>query len=144
MGTLALSSCVSTSGPQITKVNPYHLKPGNRVETIDQMIVVEQARRLHGAVTSEQFRERFGYYFTVFWAAPQGGVDQLRLEYLQGKTGATVHTQVLNVAGLSGRSTSEFRVTGPDYLAGGPVTAWKVTLLSGGNPVSESQSFLWK
>lgn len=139
-----LVSCVSTSGPQITKVNPYHLKPGQVILTEDQMIQTEQLRRLHGAVTAEEFVERFGNYYTVFWHAPQGGADELKLEYLQGNTGSTVHTQVIDIRGKKGRNTSEFRVTGEAYTTGGPVTAWKTTLISGGTPVAESKSFLWK
>ena len=144
---MAISSCTTSGGggaARITKVNPYHLEPGMRVYTQDEMIRNEQLHHLHGAVTSEEFAERFGNYYTVFWNSKDRSPATVRLEYTQANTGPTVHTQEVEVASPRGSNTSKFRVTGQDYTTNGPVTAWKASVVVGGQAIAESKSFLWK
>ena len=51
-----------------------------------------------GAITAEEYRERYGYYFTIFWKtdAP-GSPNTVRLEYTQANTGATVHVKATHI-----------------------------------------------
>ncbi|MCB1091331.1 MAG: hypothetical protein KDL87_07365 [Verrucomicrobiae bacterium] len=141
-------SCSSTDSggvAQITKVNPYHLKPGMWVQTEDPMIQFEQRHYLHGAVSTEDYASKFGHYFTIFWkTASKGSEVTVRLEYLQANTGPTVHTQEVAVANAKGRNTTQIAVTGEDYVTGGPVIAWKASLVSGGQTLGEYKSFQWK
>ncbi len=147
---LSFSSCSSisegdSSVATITKVNPYHLKAGQRIITDDRMIAFEQVHRYHGAITSEDYLARFGHYFTIFWKTSAKGSDvTVKLEYTQSNTGPTIHSKEVLVAGAKARNSTEIEVIGDEYLKNGPVTSWKVTLLSGGQSLAESRSFLWK
>ena len=145
-----LTSC-TTSGSSgdgvvsISKVNPYHLQPGKRIETEDRMIRHEQRYHLHGAITTEDFQERFGHYYTIHWKTQQPGSPvTVRLDYTQGNTGAKVHTLEEQVVPERRSNSTKFRVTGADYETNGPVTSWKVSLIVGEQTVAESKSFLWK
>lgn len=147
---LTLSACGTTTQDtggiaRITKVNPYHLKQSEWTKTEDRMIAFEQAHRYHGAITAEEYRERYGYYFTIFWKtdAP-GSPNTVRLEYTQANTGATVHVKEVPIDSPKGRNTTEITVVGEDYLANGPVTSWKASVLSGEEVIADYRSFLWK
>jgi hypothetical protein len=143
--TVSCSSTDSGGVAQITKVNPYHLKPGQWIQTDDQMIAFEQRRHLHGAVTTEDYATKFGHYFTIFWkTSAKGSPVTVKLEYLQAKTGPTVHVKETEVASPKSRNTTEITVVGEDYAKNGPVLAWKATLVSGGQVLGEYKSFQWK
>ena len=96
------STAPTPSGPvAITKVNPYHLKPGMYVKTDESMIKFEQRHHLHGAVTSEQFQDKFGNYYTIFWKSESPGSQvTVRLEYCQANTGSEVHQISAKGAGM--------------------------------------------
>ena len=146
---LSLVSCASNSGGSgvatITKVNPYYLQPGKRIETQDAMISFEQRHYIHGAVSSEDFLGKFGHYFTVFWKTKAKGSDYtVKLEYTQANTGPEVHVKEVQVPSAKSRNTTKLEVVGDEYNTNGPVTSFKVSLVSGGETVAESRSFLWK
>ena len=144
---LVLSSCATKSGgpANISKVKTYHLKPGQLLQTEDQMIQFECQHRMHGAITSEDYAERYGNYYTVFWKNQNKVADlTLQIEYTQAMTGADVKTAEIAIPNAGRSGTSEFRITGADYSANGPVNSWRITLLEGEQVVSESKSFLWK
>lgn len=149
LAVLAAAACSTASGEngvaRISKVNPYHLKPGRRVETSDRMVAFEHRHRVHGAVTAEEFLAKFGHYFTVFWHTKARGSDfTVRLEYTQGGTGPEVHVKEVAVPSAKGSNATEIAVTGEEYRANGPVTSWKASVVSGGQTVAEYKSFLWK
>ena len=149
MATGLLTSCTTSGsgeGPvRITKVNPYHLKPGRRIETEDEMVRHEQRHYLHGAITTEDFLERFGHYYTVHWKTDRTGSPvTVRLDYTQGNTGPKIHSIEEQVVPDRRSNSTKFRVTGADYQSNGPITSWKVSLIDGGQTVAESKSFLWK
>lgn len=143
-----LASCATTDSggvAQITKVNPYHLKPGMWIQTEDAMIAFEQRHHLHGAVTAEDYAEKFGHYFTIFWkTSARGSATTVRLEYLQANTGPTVHVKETVVSNPKGRNTTDIAVVGEEYTKNGPIIAWKASLISGGQTVGEFKSFQWK
>ena len=146
---LSLVSCASHSGDggvaTITKVNPYHLQPGKRIETDDRMISFEQRHYYHGAVTGEEFLAKFGHYFTIFWKNEAKGSDfTVKLEYTQGNTGPEIHVKEVQVPDAGRRNTTKIEVVGDEYRQNGPVTSFKVSLITGGETVAESRSFLWK
>ncbi len=156
IATFALLAILAASGPvtfagrkeaEITKVKYYHMKPGQRIETSDQMIRFEQRYYLYGAVTDDEFVEKFGNYYTIFFKAPSSATPvTVRFEYRQSLTGPKIHTLESTVDKLSGFGSTEsrFRITGEAYLTNGPVVAWKASLLVDGQVVSESKSFLWQ
>jgi hypothetical protein len=141
-------SCSSTDSggvAQITKVNPYHLKPGTFIQTEDQMISFEQRHHLHGAITAEDYAAKFGHYFTIFWkTSAKGSNVTVRLEYLQAKTGPTVHVKETVVASAKGKNITDISIIGEDYAKNGPILAWRVSLISGDQTLGEYKSFQWK
>src|SRR6056297_2881502 len=70
----------------ITKVNPYHLQPGPFVRSEDEMIVHEHRRLLHGAINSEEYAERMGNYFSIFWNSKDKNPATVRFQYCQAMT----------------------------------------------------------
>lgn len=136
----------SSSGPvAITKVNPYHLADASRVATEDPMISFEKTRLLYGAVDSDDLKERYGNYFTVFWKTDQPGVPAtIRLEYRQANTGPKIFRQEMEVASPKRKNATHLKVTGDDYETNGVVTQWKASIVQRGEVVTEYRSFLWK
>jgi len=145
IGGVSCSTAPTPSGPvQITKVNPYHLKPGMWVRSDDQMILFEHRHHLYGAVTSEEYQDKYGNYYTVFWKSKNPGAPvTVRLEYRQGSTGPTIHAIEANVTAKK-NNTTKFRVNGSYYTDHGPVISWRVVILENGTEIAESKSFLWK
>ncbi len=143
-----LSTSCSTvpSGPvAITKVNPYHLKRGERVKTEDPMIKFEQLRHFHGAVDGKAMSERWGHYFSINWKTDQKqSPHTVRLEYRQAETGPIVHLQDQQVTSPKSKNVTKFEVVDDEYASKGVVTQWKATILRDGAAVAEYKSFLWK
>jgi hypothetical protein len=144
---LALGVSCSSTGDDagVTKVKPYHLVEGKRLEASDRSIPFEYDHYMHGAVSSEEKRARQGNYYTVMWNLKASSPAKLRFEYRQANTGSTVKRKDLPVdGGRRNRGTSEFRVTGDEYKTDGKVTAWKIALIQDGSTVDSTQSFLWE
>jgi len=97
-----------------------------------------------GAVTREQLRAREGQYFTIT-VANGGPVSDLmmRFEYRQVKSKQVVRTLVQEKKKVDGTVRAYFGVVNHAYLAYGPVSAWRFTVLRGGTVVAEAKSFLW-
>lgn len=138
---LPLCSC-STPKPGITKVKSFHLVEGGQKAAADQAIPFEYKHYMHGAITSQERRNRQGNYYTVMWKLDNPGAATIRLEYRQGDSRSQVKSQEVPANGR--RGTVKFEVNGADYQTAGKVTAWKITLSQGGSVVGSQQSFLWE
>lgn len=142
-----LASCSSVSkgpGGQVSKVKYYHLQPNERIRGQDPTILFERDYYLHGAVTLAQQMERSGHYYTVMWKATDRSQPvTVRFEYRQKNTGLKAKTLEQQVAEVGRSNTTQFQVTGAEYQADGPVSAWKVTLLRGKEELASQRSFLW-
>lgn len=111
----------------------------------DRSIAFHDRRRLWGAISNEERRQRFGKYFVVDWEAPDNNTEPVvvRFEYRQQKTGATVNTMEQTIAGAQGSVFTEFAVVGDAWETNGEVTSWRLTLLVNGEAVASQPSFLW-
>ena len=138
---LPLCSCSSTK-QGITKVKSFHLIEGQQKHAADQAIPFEYKHYMHGAITSQERRDRQGNYYTVMWRVDNPGAVNIRLDYRQGDSRSQVNTKEVTDNGR--RGTVKFEINGPEYQNGGKVTAWKVTLLQNGSVVGSQQSFLWE
>lgn len=97
-----------------------------------------------GAVTAEQKRARQGHYFTITVA--NGGPPSdltMRFEYRQVKSKQVVRELVQEKKQVDGAVRAYFGVVNHAYLAYGPVSAWRFTVLRAGTVVAEAKSFLW-
>ena len=145
-GTISFTSCTTVkTGSQITKVNPYHLQPGYRPKTEDQMIDFEYRRKTFGAVDSADFKKRYGNYFTVYWkTVDRESPVTIQLEYRQAHSGPKVFVIEEVVEAPRRSNTTNFEIIGDDYAKNGTVTQWKATILQQGAVVDEYKSFLWQ
>ncbi|MBM3862396.1 MAG: hypothetical protein FJ385_00365 [Verrucomicrobia bacterium] len=140
---LLTASCANRSGDM--QVKQFHLRDLSSTDE-DPMVRMEKERRLHGAVSVTEQRQRLGQYYTILWDDPSagsGGEVEVVFEYRQSATGSLVKRQVKRLAPDSARGRVEFAVIGRDYLEGGRVLAWKATVRSQGRPVASRQSYLW-
>jgi len=141
-----LTGCASQagSGPvAITKVNPVHAASGAAVTTDDAMVRFENRRIFLGAVESEEYRERYGNYISVFWRTSTKRPATVRLDYRQGSTGPRVHSKEIHVALPKSRNVTKFEIIGDEYHSLGKVTQWKASIIEEGQAVAEYRSFLW-
>lgn len=115
------------------------LEPGQ-----DRYVEFERKRRLYGAITPSDQRERYGNYFTFIWEAKRPADVVVRLEYRQQSLGPMVQTKEISYRAASGHMITRFQVTGDDYLQYGRVLAWRATLLEGGKVSAQTRSYLWR
>ncbi len=111
------------------------------------MVRMEKSRRLLGAVSMEERRNRLGQYYTLIWNDPEGqghGEVELIFEYQQGATASLVKRMVRTFPSATKDGKAEFAVIGEDYFKGGRVLAWKATLQRGGKPIATEKSYLWQ
>jgi hypothetical protein len=113
----------------------------------DPMVRNEKLRRLHGAVSMEERRQRLGQYYTVLWEDPAGvddGEAELVFEYQQGATASLIKRMVRRFDASQASGVAEFSVIGDDYFKSGRVLTWKVTLRRGSRLIATRQSYLWQ
>ena len=111
------------------------------------MVRMEKSRRLLGAVSMEERRNRLGQYYTLEWSDPNGagqGEVELNFQYQQGATASLVKKIVRSFPPSAREGKVEFAIIGEDYFKDGRILAWKATLQRGGKIISTKQSYLWQ
>lgn len=109
------------------------------------MVRMEKLRRLHGAVTAVERRDRLGQYFTLFWNDPAGENEvEIVLQYQQAATASQVKRMSKKFPASDAAGTVEFAVIGEDYFSGGKVLTWKATVFRGNREIASKQSYLWR
>ncbi len=139
---------VACAGPrEALVVKQFFLRDQEPGSFEDSMLRMEKARRLRGAVSMEERRDRLGQYYSLLWNHPEGvgqGEVVLLFEYQQGATASLVKKQVRTFPSSDAEGVVEFSVIGDGYFDGGKVLAWKATLSRGGKIISSKQSYLWE
>jgi len=97
-----------------------------------------------GAVTNEQLRARQGHYFTITFVN-DGPPEDLTacFEYREVKSQQIVRKLVQEKKHVHGAVRAYFAVVNHAYLAYGPVSSWRFTVLRGNTVVAEAKSYLW-
>lgn len=143
VGALLLACCAGQDAPLVVK--QFRVLDTSVDLSADPMVRSEKQRRLHGAITMAEKRERLGAYYTVLWHDPPGpGEVEVRLEYQQAATASKVLQRNQRFAAEESSGVAEFAIIGSDYLRNGRVTAWQVTLLRGGRVIATERSYLWR
>jgi hypothetical protein len=140
-----LVACVGT--PKPLQVKQFHLRTDTVISTDEPMIRMEVQRRLHGAITQEERRQRLGQYFTLRWHDPAGagkGEVEIIFEYQQGATASLVKRLSKTFPSADAGGSVEFAVIGDDYFTQGKVLTWKASLLRDKRVLSTRQSYLWQ
>jgi hypothetical protein len=142
---LILSACAGP--PETLVVKQFLLRDQERGASEDPMVRMEKARRLHGAVSMAERRQRLGQYYTLVWhdsaGAGKGAVEAV-FEYQQGATASRVKRMTKSFPASDASGVADFAVIGDDYFTGGKVLAWRASVLRGGRELASSQSYLWR
>lgn len=136
-----LASCASDPAP--LQVKSFHLRDQERDTDADPMARMEKHRRLLGAVSLEERRQRLGQYYTVLWHDPSPGAPaEIVFEYRQGGSKVKRMTKSFPQDAVEGRA--EFAVIGDDYFQNGRVLAWQASLRRAGREIASRRSYLWR
>ena len=140
-----LSACSGT--PEILTVKQFQVRDQVSNPTDNPMVRMEKQRRLRGAVSMEERRQRLGQYYTVCWTDPSGaGQGDVKVVFLyqQGATASLVKRMTRDFPASSASGVAEFAVIGDNYFKGGKVLTWKAVVTRGGRELASRQSYLWQ
>lgn len=139
-----LASCAGPGGDTLT-VKQFTLRDTNPAVGDDLMVRGEVNRRLFGAVSPSERRDRLGQYYTVLWNDESGsGPAEVVFEYQQAATGALVKRSFRRFEAGAKAGQADFQVTGEDFRKNGRVLAWRVGLRRDDREVASRQSYLWR
>jgi uncharacterized protein YcfL len=142
---LLLGACSSPSDSLVVK---QFLLRDQIPRTADEpMARMEKSRRLRGAVSLEERRQRLGQYYTLIWHDTDGaghGDVELVFQYQQGATASLVKRMTRRFSADTTHGKAEFAIIGDDFFKNGKVLTWKATLLRGGREMASQQSYLWR
>jgi hypothetical protein len=91
LAALFLSACARA--PEALVVKQFFLRDQERNTGDEPMVRMEKSRRLHGAVSMEERRQRLGQYYTLIWSDAEGagqGPVEVVFRYRQGGTGSRI------------------------------------------------------
>lgn len=140
-----LFAACARNPPQALVVKQFVLRDQEKERAEDPMVRMEKMRRLHGAVSMEERRQRLGQYYTLLWHDPDGagsGRVTALFEYRQGGSAIKRMTKTFPAGDTHG--IAEFAVTGDDYFIKGKVLAWRASISRGGREIASKQSYLWR
>lgn len=133
--------------PEVLEVKQFVLRDQERDRQDDPMVRMEKARRLHGAVSMAERRQRLGQYFTLLWSDPEGagtGEVEAVFEYQQGTSASRVKRMSKKFPASGSSGVADFAVIGDDYFNGGRVLAWRASVRRGGRELASRRSYLWR
>jgi hypothetical protein len=108
------------------------------------MMVHEPLYWNHGAITAKDFQERQGNIFVINWQNDGAPADfTVRLDYRQGITRERVMTKTKEYKNFDGYEKTVLKVVGDDYLRGGVVNSWRISIVRDGKIIAQEKSFIW-
>lgn len=128
-------------------VKQFLLRDQVRDRDEEPMVRMEKERRLLGAVSMEERRQRLGQYYTLLWSDPAGagqGPVEVVFQYQQGASASRVKRMTKNFPADAAEGIADFAVIGDDYFTNGRVLAWQASVLRGGRELASRRSFLWR
>ncbi len=142
---LLLGACAGP--PEALIVKQFQLRDQNPTETDEPFVRMEKERRLRGAVSLAERKEKLGQYYTLMWSDPagtgQGGVEVI-FQYQQGASASRFKRMTRTFGAGESGGKAEFAVIGEDYFKNGRVLAWKATLQRDKRVIATKQSYLWQ
>lgn len=140
-----LTACAGP--PETLVVKQYVLRDQKRSESDEPMVRMEKSRRLHGAVSMAERRQRLGQYYTLVWQDPDGvgrGAVEVVFQYQQGASASRVKVMKKTFPADVAEGVADFAVIGDDYFDNGKVLAWRASITRGGRELASRQSYLWR
>ncbi len=145
LAALVLGACAGPKDALVVK--QFQLRDQVRNPGDEPMVRMEKERRLRGAVSMSERRQRLGQYYTLLWNDPSGvgqGPVEVVFEYQQGASASRVKRMTKEFPAAAADGVAEFAVIGDDYFTGGRVLTWKATVLRGGRKLASRRSYLWQ
>ena len=137
LASVLLSSCVTTSPPAVelpeAKVLPLALDNDfsfrKTIRTLNQRkftdvplprgnetLVFQRDWMNYGALSADEFKQREGSYYDIFWRAERPADITVRFEYRQAKLGNSVQAKETFVSQAKGTVKSSFSVNATGWL----------------------------
>ena len=139
---LVFASCSGT--PEILAVKQFTLRDQDSGAVDDPMVQNEKLRRLYGAVSLEERKQRLGQYYTILWNADAGAEKEIVFRYQQGGSGSRIKEIRRTIPAGTSEGKEEFSVIGDNYFDNGRVLAWKIDFTANGETIASKQSYLWE
>jgi hypothetical protein len=116
----------------------------NRPPKDNAMLIYESKYWNHGAVLEKDKQAKKGNIFVINWQN-NGRPENLtvRLDYRQANTRERVMTKTQEYKDFEGYEKTVIKVTGDDYLRGGVVNSWRISIVRDGKIVAQEKSFIW-
>jgi hypothetical protein len=98
----------------------------------------------HGAILAKDRLDRQGNIFVINWQNDGEPSDfTVRLDYRQAMTRERVMTKTQEYKNFDGYEKTVLKVTGDEYLRGGVVHSWRISIVRNGKIVAQEKSFIW-
>ncbi|MBM4455503.1 MAG: hypothetical protein FJ411_03840 [Verrucomicrobia bacterium] len=98
----------------------------------------------HGAILQKEIQGKQGNIFVINWNNDGKPADfMVRVDYRQANTRERVMTKVERYENFDGYEKTVIKVVGDDYLRGGVVNSWRISIVRDGKIVAQEKSFIW-
>jgi hypothetical protein len=98
----------------------------------------------HGAILKKEIEGKQGNIFVINWQNDGTPSDFIvRLDYRQANTRERVMTKTEEYKNFDGYEKTVIKVVGDDYLRGGVVNSWRISIVRDGKIVAQEKSFIW-
>ena len=119
-------------------------KKGNKPPIDNTSMAFEPKYWDYGAVTAKEIQDRKGNIFVINWQNDGKPADfTVRLDYRQANTREKVMTKTQDYKNFDGYEKTILKVVGDDYLRGGLVNSWRISIVRDGKIVAQEKSFIW-
>lgn len=116
----------------------------NKPPVGNAMMMYEPKYWDHGAILAKDRLDRKGNIFVINWQNDGPRSDfTVRLDYRQTLTRERVMTKTQEYKDFDGYEKTVLRVTGDDYLRGGTVHSWRISVVRDGKIIAQKKSFIW-
>lgn len=140
LATCLLAACSAPTDSLIVK--QFTLRDQDAQKENDPMVRNEKLRRLYGAVSLQERKERLGQYYTVLWNADAGAEKEIVFRYQQG--GSRIKEMHRKIPSGTSEGKVGFNIIGDNYFKNGRILAWKMDLVVGGKTIATKKSYLWQ
>jgi hypothetical protein len=113
-------------------------------KTGNPMLDFEKKYWDHGAILKKEIEGKQGNIFVINWQNDGTPSDFIvRLDYRQANTRERVMTKTEEYKNFDGYEKTVIQVVGDDYLRGGVVNSWRISIVRDGKIVAQEKSFIW-
>jgi len=129
----------------LNKIYTYLNDPIKNMPVPDNaMMMYEPKYWDHGAITGKDRLDRLGNIFVINWQNDgKPGDFTVRLDFRQAMTREKVMTKTQEYKDFDGYEKTVLKVVGDEYVKGGVVNSWRISIVRDGKIVAQEKSFIW-